>query len=96
LLIPCNYGKYVAVSKVMKEIVAEYDPNYASMGLDEVNLDVTDYLVENDLDNDEGRQELAYTIRMRINEATKLTCSAGIGANRMIAKIGSDMNKPNG
>lgn len=41
VLIPCNYGKYNAVSKVMKEIVAEYDPRYASMGLDEVNMDVT-------------------------------------------------------
>jgi len=33
---------------------------------------------------------------MRINSATKLTCSAGIGPNRMIAKICSDLNKPNG
>ncbi len=33
---------------------------------------------------------------MRINNTTKLTCSAGIGPNRMIAKICSDLNKPNG
>ena len=44
LLVPCNYRKYKAVSDVMKEIVSEYDPNFASMGLDEVNMDVTDYL----------------------------------------------------
>lgn len=80
----------------MKAIVAEYDPNFASMGLDEVNLDVTEYLQRNGLDNDEGRQELAFTVRMRVNKATKLTCSAGIGPNRMIAKICSDINKPNG
>ena len=95
-LVPCNYRKYQAVSSVMKEIVSEYDPHFASMGLDEVNMDVTDFLKENDMDNDEGRQELAYTIRMRINDATKLTCSAGIGPNRLIAKICSDINKPNG
>ena len=35
-------------------------------------------------------------MRRRINEETKLTCSAGIGPNKMIAKICSDMNKPNG
>ena len=80
----------------MKEIVSEYDPNFASMGLDEVNMDVTDFLQENNIDNDEGRQQLAHDIRMRINNATKLTCSAGIGPNRMIAKICSDINKPNG
>jgi uncharacterized protein YqfA (UPF0365 family) len=39
----------------MKNIVAEYDPNYLSMGLDEVNMDVTDYLQQNNIDNDEGR-----------------------------------------
>lgn len=65
----------------MKEIVSEYDPHFASMGLDEVNMDVTDFLNENNIDNDEGRQELAHTIRMRINTATKITCSAGIGPN---------------
>jgi nucleotidyltransferase/DNA polymerase involved in DNA repair len=42
--VPCNYRKYKAVSDVMKEIVSEYDPSFASMGLDEVNMDVTDYL----------------------------------------------------
>jgi DNA polymerase kappa len=96
LLVPCNYRKYKAVSDTMKEIVSEYDPHFASMGLDEVNMDVTDFLQENNIDNDEGRQELAHNIRMRINNATKLTCSAGIGPNRMIAKICSDINKPNG
>jgi DNA polymerase kappa len=43
-LIPCNMHKYKAVSQIMRKIVAEYDPNYASMGLDEVNMDVTDFL----------------------------------------------------
>ena len=76
--------------------MAEYDPYFVSVGLDEVNMDVTDYLRENDMDNDEGRQELAHRIRTRVFEATKLTCSAGIGPNRMIAKICSDWNKPNG
>jgi len=43
-LVPCNYRKYKAVSDIMKEIVSEYDPHFASMGLDEVNMDVTAYL----------------------------------------------------
>jgi DNA polymerase kappa len=59
LLIPCNYGKYKLVSDQMRDIVSEYDSNFSSMGLDEVNMDVTDFLQENDMDNDAGRQELA-------------------------------------
>jgi DNA polymerase kappa len=55
LLVPCNYRKYKAVSDTMKEVVSEYDPHFASMGLDEVNMDVTDFLQENNIDNDEGR-----------------------------------------
>jgi uncharacterized protein YqfA (UPF0365 family) len=39
----------------MRAIVAEYDKNFVSMGLDEVNMDVTDYLQMNNIDNDEGR-----------------------------------------
>jgi DNA polymerase kappa len=96
ILIPCDYRKYGAVADVFREIIAEYDPNYETMGLDEAKLDVTEYLQTNDLDNPEGRQELARTIRRRVYDATKLTCSAGIGPNRMLAKIGSDENKPNG
>ncbi len=39
----------------MRRIVADYDPNYASMGLDEVNMDVTDFLRQKGIDTDEGR-----------------------------------------
>ena len=58
LLIPPNYHKYQAVSKVFRDIVAEYDPEFVSLGLDEVNMDVTDYLVKNDINNEEGKKSL--------------------------------------
>jgi len=60
MLIPCNFSKYAAVGQVFRDIVKEFDPHFVSLGLDEVNMDVTDYLKRNDLDNDEGRQELAH------------------------------------
>ena len=59
-------------------------------------MDVTDYLQRNNIDNEEGKKELAHRIRTRVNEATKITCSAGIAPNRMLAKICSDWNKPDG
>ena len=52
---PPNYGKYIAVSRQFREIVAEYDPYYVTLGLDEVNMDVTDYLQRNNIDNEEGK-----------------------------------------
>lgn len=48
------------------------------------------------MNNQEGRQEIASEVRQRIYEKTQLTASAGIACNKMLAKISSDMNKPNG
>ena len=59
-------------------------------------MDVTDYLRMQGTDNEEGRKALAEEIRKRVYKTTRLTCSAGIAPNRMLAKICSDMNKPNG
>lgn len=72
---------------MFKQILEEYDPEYESMGLDEVNIDATNYLIEKGVNNDEGREALALEIRTRINEATNLTCSAGIANNKMLAKV---------
>lgn len=47
LLIPCNYHKYQLVADTLRDIVSEYDPQFSSIGLDEVNMDVTDFLIEN-------------------------------------------------
>ena len=66
----CNFSKYRETSKIFKAVLEDYDPSYESMGLDEANLDITNYLLEHGLNNDEGKQQLAYEIRMRINEAT--------------------------
>ena len=44
VFVPCNYRKYTAVSQQFRDIVAEYDPIFVSLGLDEVNMDVTNYL----------------------------------------------------
>lgn len=43
---PCDFKLYNAISKEFKEILREYDERLESMGLDEANLDVTDYLEE--------------------------------------------------
>jgi len=48
------------------------------------------------MENDIGRQFLAEQIRLEIKSKTKMTASCGIAPNKMLAKICSDINKPNG
>ena len=48
--------KYSEASKIFMKVIEEYDPEYESMGCDEANLDITRYLIEKGLNNDEGRQ----------------------------------------
>jgi DNA polymerase kappa len=94
--VPNQPKRYKEISAVFFGVLREYDPEFESMGLDEANLDVTDYLIDCDINDEEGRQKLSSEIRKKVFEATKLTCSAGISCNRMLAKICSDLNKPDG
>jgi nucleotidyltransferase/DNA polymerase involved in DNA repair len=77
-------------------ILKQYDPALESCGLDEANLDVTDYLVSNGLNCPEGRIFLATKIREEIYSKMNMTCSVGIAPNKMLAKICSELDKPNG
>uniref|UniRef100_A0A8B9FNR5 DNA polymerase kappa n=1 Tax=Amazona collaria TaxID=241587 RepID=A0A8B9FNR5_9PSIT len=45
-IVPLNFGKYSKVSKEVREILAEYDPNFMPMGLDEAYLNITEHLEE--------------------------------------------------
>lgn len=96
LFLKPNFPKYREASKQFKDVLREYDERFEEVGLDEANLDVTDYLKENNLNDDMGRIFLAQKIRKEIFEATKMTASCGIACNRMLAKICSDVNKPDG
>ena len=48
-----NFKKYKEVAKIFKSILQEYDPGYESMGLDEANLDLTSYLMDHGLNENE-------------------------------------------
>ena len=50
-----NYTKYRIASDEIKAILKVYDPNLECVGLDEANLDITDYLVKNEMNNEMGR-----------------------------------------
>lgn len=100
-IIPCNFDKYRAVSKDIRAIFSEYDPNFSPMSLDEAYLDLTEFMQENFYKyKEEAGKDLVEIIveeiRCKIVTTTNLTASAGIAPNMMLAKISSDLNKPNG
>ena len=98
VIVPGNMEKYASVSEVIRGVFREYDPNFAPMSLDEAYLDITELLLRHQEDRDS--QETAWSIvnemRSKIHERTELTASAGIAPNCFLAKVCSDLNKPNG
>ena len=79
---------YRAESAKIRAILVSYTPRVEPLSLDEAYLDVTGL--------DRYAWDIARDIRKRIFEETRLTGSAGIAPNKMLAKIASDWRKPNG
>lgn len=86
-----NFEKYTEVSKIIRKIFLEYTDLVEPLSLDEAYLDVTE--------NKKGIEtatKIAKQIRKQIYEETQLHASAGISINKFLAKVASDINKPNG
>ena len=101
VIVPTHFDKYRKVSSEIREIFSEYDSNFLPLSLDEAYLDLTEYIEVNffrypDVEGQELVEVIVNEIRTKIYEKTSLTASAGIASNTMLAKICSDLNKPNG
>ena len=92
ILIPLNFDKYNAKAAEVREILAEYDPRFESASIDEAYLNITEYCVRHDMDP----ADVVSQMRQEVHDKTHITVSAGIAANARLAKICSNMNKPNG
>ncbi|OLN89336.1 DNA polymerase kappa [Colletotrichum chlorophyti] len=92
VLLKLNFEKYTAKAHEVREVLVEYDPRFESASIDEAYLNITEYCTEKGI----GPAEAVEQMRREIHEKTKITVSAGIAANAKLAKICSNMNKPNG
>jgi len=92
ILLPVDFDQYRHYSKVFKGIITEIAPLMEDRGVDEVYIDFT----EVPGGQREGGRVLARLIQKCIFEATGLTCSVGVAPNKLIAKMASEFNKPNG
>lgn len=91
IFLPVNMDRYKEVSKKVMDIVQDFSPLVEPVSIDEAYLDITGS--ENLLGSPE---EIARHIKERIGKETGLTCSIGIAPNKFLAKVASDMNKPDG
>jgi len=86
-----RFEVYKNVSQQIREIFHQYTDLVEPLSLDEAFLDVTENKRQMNRATDIARE-----IRQRIFEETQLTASAGISVNKFLAKVASDINKPNG
>jgi DNA polymerase-4 len=89
IAIPPSYGNYLKYSKLTKAIYARYTDRIEAFGMDECWLDVTGSAVRSG-----GGGEIADEIRRAVKSELGLTVSIGASFNKIFAKLGSDMKKP--
>ncbi|XP_022953079.1 DNA polymerase kappa isoform X2 [Cucurbita moschata] len=92
IFVPTDFKKYNYYSDLARKVFRRYDPNFLAASLDEAYLDITEVCKDRGLTS----EQIAMDLRTSIYEETGLTCSAGVAANRLLAKVCSDINKPNG
>ena len=91
IFLPVNMEKYAMVSEQIHRIFYDYTDLVEPLSVDEAFLDVTE-----NKKHCRSATLLAQEIRERIHRETGLTASAGVSFNKFLAKIASDINKPDG
>jgi DNA polymerase-4 len=92
ILLPVDFDEYRRFSRLFKSIVTSIAPQMEDRGVDEVYADLTD-VPDGQLD---GGRVIAQQIQQSVLAQTGLTCSIGVAPNKLIAKMASEFNKPNG
>ncbi len=88
IFLPVDYKEYSRLSAIIKNMLKEFTPEIEDVGIDEAFLDISGI--------NKSAEEIAAEIKRRLKEETGLTGSIGIAPNKLLAKIASDMQKPDG
>ena len=92
ILLPVDFAQYRHYSARFKSIITDIAPMMENRGVDEVYIDFTQVPGG----QREGGRVLARLIQKAIFDDTGLTCSVGVAPNKLLAKMASEFNKPNG
>lgn len=99
VLLPTDFTQYRLYSRRFKQAVAELAPVIEDRGIDEIYIDLTDAPgAQEALGHDPhgGVRALALEIKNNVRERTGLACSIGVTPNKLLSKIASDLDKPDG
>ncbi|TCS33718.1 DNA polymerase-4 [Paucimonas lemoignei] len=88
ILLPVDFDAYRHYSRLFKQAVASIAPQIEDRGIDEIYIDLSDL--------QEDTHSLAQQIKQAVRNATGLSCSIGVAPNKLLAKICSDLDKPDG
>jgi DNA polymerase-4 len=88
VLLPANFDAYRHYSRLFKQAVASVTPEIEDRGIDEIYIDLTN--------RPEESRALASQIKQAVRDATGLSCSICVAPNKLLAKIGSELDKPDG
>jgi DNA polymerase-4 len=88
LCLPLNFDDYRHYSRMFKQAVATIAPVIEDRGIDEIYIDLTDV--------PGGSETLGRALKQKVFETTGLKCSIGITPNKLLSKIASDLDKPDG
>ena len=98
-LLPLDFDRYRHFSRLFKAAVATIAPVIEDRGIDEIYIDLTEVPGVQDVGDDDrcaGVRAVAAKIKAAVKEATGLSCSIGVTPNKLLSKLCSDLDKPDG
>jgi DNA polymerase-4 len=91
IVVPMRMDAYVAASRQVREVLETFSPDIEPISIDEAFVDLTHVPTWRD-----RGPEAARDIKRLIRERTRLTASVGVSVNKFLAKVASDLKKPDG
>jgi DNA polymerase-4 len=109
VLLPVDFDEYRKYSRLFKAAVRALAPQVEDHGIDEIYVDLTDVVAARlpddgePVDPDDAAQnvwwcarEIGAELKQAVRDATGLNCSIGLAPNKLVAKIASELDKPDG
>lgn len=99
ILLPADFDQYRKYSKLFKAAVRQIAPRIEDRGIDEIYIDLTELTADDDASDADtlaAIHDIALRIKSSVHKSTGLTCSIGLSPNKLLSKLCSELEKPNG